>query len=207
MRSRSNSNARLAVLTLASLVASSLAGCQVATVKDPLTAQYGSADPDVQMEFLHRLADRPLASNDEAAHVLLLFVGEDVATTSTYEQRVDRLKAKGLYAADFARPADEAVRRGTVAVALVKALNIRGGITMSIFGPTERYAVRELADLGLLPLSSPGQTFSGTELVGVISKAEDHQRGGGGEKTPQGLAGQQTAEEHNAGASTPTTRP
>jgi hypothetical protein len=38
----------------------------------------------------------------------------------------------------------------------------------------------------LYPQSSPNQTFSGTELVGVIGKLEDYQRGGA-DNVPGGL--------------------
>jgi hypothetical protein len=53
---------------------------------------------------------------------------------------------------------------------------------MHVFGNTPRYAVRELQYLAIFPYSSPQQTFSGTEYVGVIGALEDyqnaHQQGG-----------------------------
>ena len=39
-----------------------------------------------------------------------------------------------------------------------------------------RYAVRELQFMELYPPSSPTQTFSGTEFLGIIGKLEDYQR-------------------------------
>lgn len=193
-------------LTLA-LAAVLLAGCKVAHVPDTLTAKFGADDPDAQMEFWHELAQRPLASNDEATHALLLFV-DGKAGSLPYEQRVAAMKERKLLPKGFSSPADEAVFRGTVAYALAHALNIRGGLTMRTFGNNPRYATRELTDLGLFPMSSTRQTFSGTELVGVFGKAEDFQRGGGGEKTPGGLAG--SVDQHQPQSGTPpqpTTRP
>src|ERR1700679_4364770 len=49
-------------------------GCQTARVADPLTRTLGGSDPDQQMDFLHTLADRPVTSNDEALHGLVLFL-------------------------------------------------------------------------------------------------------------------------------------
>ena len=47
---------------------------------------------------------------------------------------------------------------------------------MRLFGPSPRYAVRELQYMNLFPQSSPQQTFSGQELLGIIGRAEDYQR-------------------------------
>jgi hypothetical protein len=47
---------------------------------------------------------------------------------------------------------------------------------MRLFGPHDRYAVRELQYAGVYPPSSPQQTFSGQEFLGIIGRAEDYQR-------------------------------
>lgn len=151
-------------------------GCQVARIQDPLTSKIAVETEEGQLDFWHQLAERPLASNDEAATAIMLFAEGKVAG-KTYEERITALMEKGLYPKGFSRPADEAVTRGTIAYALCKVLKIRGGLTMALTGTSERYATRELMDVGVFPISSPQQTFSGTELVGVISKAEDYQRG------------------------------
>ena len=47
---------------------------------------------------------------------------------------------------------------------------------MRTVGAGPRYATRELQYEGLYPPSSPNQTFSGAEFVGVIGRIEDYQR-------------------------------
>lgn len=174
-RERSPAVVHWAVLTgvlFASVLASS--GCQPAKVQDPLTRTYGGNADDQQLEFWHRLADRPVTSNDEAFHGLLIFTdGQDPA--GDYAGRVATLRKRGMLPADFNQPADQSVDRGTIAVALAKALKIRGGLTMSLFGPSPRYATKELEFLNLYPTSSPNQTFSGTEFLGIMAKAEEYQ--------------------------------
>jgi hypothetical protein len=157
-------------------VALVVCGCQTARVAQPLTAELGGNDVGSQLEFWHTLAQRPLASNDEAFHGLLVFLdGEDPATD--YAGRVRALRARRMLPAGFDEPAENAVTRGTLAVAIVRALDIRGGLVMRLFGPTPRYAVRELRYLELYPpTSSPNQTFSGAELLGIIGRLEDHER-------------------------------
>jgi hypothetical protein len=157
------------------VLALAVAGCQTARVEQPLTHELGGNDPGQQLEFWHRLADRPVTSNDEAFHGLLLYLdGQDPATD--YAGRVRAMKARRLLPGGFDQPAERAVDRGTLAVAIVRALDIKGGVTMRVLGATPRYATRELVFMELYPPSSPGQTFSGAEFLGIIGKLEDHQR-------------------------------
>ena len=151
-----------------------VAGCQSAHEKQPLPpALYGS-DTDAQLEFWHTMAERRLTSNNEAFHGILLYAdGQDPATT--YEARVAALKSRKMLPQGFNRPADEAVSRGDLAVAVVRVLQMKGGLMMHVLGPMPRYATRELVFNGIYPISSPQQTFSGSEFVGVIGKLEDVQ--------------------------------
>jgi len=153
-----------------------LAGCHSAKVAEPLTAKLGGSDLDAQMEFWHTLAERNLTSNDEAFHGLLLYLdSEDPATD--YAGRMKALKAKGLLNADFNQPSDQAIQRGILAQTLVRALKIKGGVFQRLTNDAPRYAVRELMYMDLYPPSSPQQTFSGTEFLGIIGRIEDYQRG------------------------------
>jgi hypothetical protein len=169
-------------------------GCQSARVARPLTLDHGGNDDFEQLEFWHALAERPVTSNDDAFHGLLLFLdGNDPA--SDYSGRVSTLRSRKLLPTNFDQPPDRAVERGTLAVAIVRALKIQGGVMLSLFGHTPldtRYAVRELQYLELFPPSSPNQTFSGTEFLGIIGKLEDYRRG-------QRPAPREVAEENEAG--------
>jgi hypothetical protein len=55
---------------------------------------------------------------------------------------------------------------------------------MRVFGPVERYAVKELNHMAWLPDMTAAQSISGAQLIAVLSKAEDRRRGreGGGPK-------------------------
>ena len=59
----------------------------------------------------------------------------------------------------------------------MRYLKIRGGLTMMVFGPIPRYAVRELIFMNLYPPGNAHQTFTGPEFVGIIGRVEDYQRG------------------------------
>ena len=153
-----------------------LTGCRTTRVADPLTNRFGGNDPDMQMEFWHNLADRPITCNDEAFHGLLLYLDGDDPTT-TYDERIELMKRRRMLPWRFKEGPDQALQRGTLAVAITRSLEIKGGLVMRITGPTPRYATRELQYMGLYPPSSPNQTFSGSEFLGIMGKIEDYQLG------------------------------
>ena len=153
-----------------------MAGCHAAHETQPLPAALYGGDVDAQMEFWHTLAARKLATNDEAFHGVLLYL-DSKDSTDGYAARVKLLQSRKMLPADFTGPANEAVTRGTLAVPIVKILEIKGGLVMSLIGPTPRYATRELQYLGVYPVSSPNQIFSGAEFVGIIGKLDDFQHG------------------------------
>ncbi|HZZ43161.1 MAG TPA: hypothetical protein VFE58_09505 [Tepidisphaeraceae bacterium] len=174
MHSKQN---RISALRLAAALSAAilLAGCQSAHIEQPLTTTYSANDTATQMEFWHRLATSPLASNDEAFHGLLLFTdGSD--PSPDYASRVSTLQSRHLLPSDFHGAADEAVTRGTLSVPFVKILHYHGGVTMTLFGATPRYSTRLLVYKGIYPDSSPNQAVSGADFVGFIGKIEDVQR-------------------------------
>jgi len=167
-----------------------LAGCARPVVTEPLTGKLGGNDLDQQLEFWHQLADQPVCSNDEAFHGLLLFLdGESKA--DTYDARRTELQSRGLLSQKFSEPPRTAVSRGTMAVAIAKSLKIGGGAMYSLMPGCDRYAVRELVYLNVYPASSPNQTFSGSEFLGIIGRMEDWQRGNPADKPASQLPGEE----------------
>ncbi len=153
-----------------------IAGCSSPRPGQPLAKELAGSDADAQMNFWHSMNDKPIASNDEAFHGLLLYTdGKD--DNIDYGARVASLKSRKMLPAHFNEPAEAGVRRGTLAVAIMKVLRERGGVTTTLLGPTPRYAVRELMFLNVYPPSTPNQSFSGNEFVGIMGRVEDYQRG------------------------------
>lgn len=157
------------------LLAIAAVGCRTAQVAEPLTQSIAGSDEDTQIAFWHTLAERKLTSNDEAMHGMLLFLDQE-DPAEDYQGRMDSLKSRGLLPEDFDRSANESISRGTLAVMLVNALEIEGGLMLRLLPRSPRYATRELQYVGLYPRSSPNQTFSGPEFLGIIGRAEDYQR-------------------------------
>lgn len=156
-------------------LAALMQGCQSAVVAHSVDQKFFANDTNSQLSFWHELANRRVTSNDDAFHGLLLYA-DSKDDSKNYDQRVSTLKSRGLLADSFSEPANSAITRGTLSVAIVKLLDIKGGWVMHVFGPTPRYAVKELVYRGIFPPSSPQQTFSGVEFVGIIGKIDDYQQ-------------------------------
>jgi hypothetical protein len=167
--------AGLFLLLLMCLFAALAQGCQYASVANSVDHKYFGNDTDSQLSFWHELANRRVTSNDDAFHGLLLYA-DSKDDSKNYDQRVATLKSRGWLPESFSEPANEAITRGTFAYAIVKMIGIKGGWVMHVFGPTRRYAVKELVYDGIFPPSSPQQTFSGIEFVGIIGKIDDYQQ-------------------------------
>jgi len=153
-----------------------IAGCQSARVSEPLTRTLAGDDADAQLEFWHQLETRPVTCNDEAFHGLLLYLDQSDPNPD-YVSRVNALKSRGLIPRGFNQSADQAVSRGTLAIAISNALKIKGGMMMHLSPDNSRYATRELVYMDLYPPSTPNQTFSGAEFLGIIGRVEDYQQG------------------------------
>jgi hypothetical protein len=151
-------------------------GCAAPHAGKPLAKELAGSDADAQLNFWHALTDEPIATNDHALHALLLYL-DNKDDAADYAGRVAALKQRGLLPVKFRAAADAGMKRGTLAVAMMKILGEPGGVTTRLFGASPRYAVRELMFLNVLPPSTPNQVLSGNELVGIIGRLEDYQRG------------------------------
>ncbi len=153
------------------LVTAAMAGCQRTQVDSPLLTDYPVEDEAARMAYWHGLAERPLVSNDEALHGLIVLIrGDD--PTRNFEQRVQWLAERDYIDAGFGRPPNESVERGMIAGVIAQVLDIQGGLTMRLVGPHPRYATRELVYLDIMEPGTSQQGMSGIEFVGLIAEAE-----------------------------------
>lgn len=151
-----------------------LAGaCQRTTITDSEPTNYDPNDLTAQLDFWHDLPGRSAVSNDEGFHgVLLLFEGVD--PTTTYDERVAHLKEIGWLQESFDEPADLAMQRGTLSRLLVEAMEIKGGVMMTITDAAPRYAYKELVYIGVMPDGSELMVVDGLDYLGVVSRAQDY---------------------------------
>lgn len=167
------SEARLATALVASAMV--LGGCQRTMVENPAAAQFPASEE--QLEFLDALETQRVVSNDDALHGLLMFADAD-ADLRTWDERLARARELGWVSEKDDPAANESVTVGRVSSVLCRVLDIDGGLTMRLFGPSPRYATRELVYLRLLTDRTEYQTLSGLEFLDLLSRAEDYRTRG-----------------------------
>ena len=55
-------------------------------------------------------------------------------------------------------------------------MDIKGGLTMCLLGPSPRYCTRELVYLEIIPNRTENQSLSGLEFIELVSNIEDEMR-------------------------------
>jgi len=157
------------------LLALLVAACTRTTLKASAVDEHGSRDEFVEMDFWDGIAEQRAVTNHDAIHALLLtFAAKDYRDSeSGFEARLAAAKERGWIKPDRQPAANETARIGWIARAVCIEGNIKGGLTMRIFGKGERYAVQELNYRGWLPSMTPNQTVSGQRLMTLLNEVED----------------------------------
>ncbi len=150
-----------------------LAGCQSESGRPGTPVATTAGEP---VSFWENLPATRTVCGQDALRALSEFGKLDRADELGHAERIKAMQAKGWLKADAAIAPEAAITRGQVAAILCPMLGIKGGLSMranSYWGVSERYATRELVDLGIFPpASSPAQTLSGLELLRTLSFAE-----------------------------------
>jgi hypothetical protein len=133
-------------------------------------ADWKKATWQKEMEFFDLLLDKPLASTADAVKAVTLFTGEPPWDIDVDELAAKLLK-KEIIEDDWIIEEAEPLTKGKISYMICQALDIRGGIWMTIFGPSERYCSREAVYLDLVSAGSLHLHVTGEELLNVLSQA------------------------------------
>lgn len=160
-----------AAFALPTLLAAALSGCGPRTMLDASLVD----NPEIaanQGDFLDALRTQAIVTNNDSLHGLFLLAdGED--PHEEFAGRVASAKERGWLEEDWNFLANESVRVGDVAQAVCVITDIKGGVTMRIFGPSPRYCTRELAYLEMIPVRDDAQAMRGLEYLELMLKAND----------------------------------
>lgn len=150
-------------------------GCERTRIADSAVVRFPAAAQE--LDFMDALSKQVVVTNDDALHGLITFAdGADLCRD--YAARVKIAQDKGWVPEGWNPPADESATVGWMAVAGCKVLDIKGGLTMRVFGPTPRYATRELVFMGVLPMRTDNQSLSGAEFLDYLNRLGRIQRYG-----------------------------
>jgi len=134
--------------------------------------------------LLDRLASgKTVGENDAARGMVLLLDGKD--SCRTFQDRITLLRGRGVVGEHWDFVADRAITRGRLAYMVYQACKMRGGLTLALAGPSERYCLRELAYRRMMTVGPELTPATGMEFVAVLSRADAYIRTG---QSPEVLA-------------------
>ncbi len=144
------------------------AGCgsgQITNGAATLDADEGSA------AYIDRLSSQLTVSEHDAMRgIIFLLDGKD--SFQTFSQRAESLRDRGIIGAAWDVDADRETSRGRLAYMIYQAAEVRGGVTLMITGPNERYCLRELQYKKMMGEGAVFTSVTGLEFIGVLSTAD-----------------------------------
>ncbi len=148
-----------------------LAGCASVPgpIHNPAASNAGSAS------FARSVLDKQEVSfHDGMRGVILFAVGKRL--DMSYQSCIKFLSEKQMIGDHWPDKykEDSPLTRGMLANMLVRVMGIRGGVTMQVFGPGQRYALRECQKLGIIQKGSQNSTVSGREFLSILRKAGEY---------------------------------
>ena len=127
-------------------------------------------------EFWDALAKQAVVSNDDALHALIL-MNDGRDPSIDFEGRIAIADEKGwLEGTHLPLDPNESASVGLLSVAGCRILDIQGGLTMRLLGPSPRYCTRELVAMGILPGLTANEALSGLEFIAYIDGLEERDR-------------------------------
>jgi len=138
-------------------------------IKEPPVPQ-----PFKELYFISLLPKRVTFRYDAAkAIVILMGVDEEYIDLSS---QVAYLQAQGFLPQRYQQAFDpmQPLRKGLLAYILYRALHIKGGIALHLFGPTQRHALKELAFRGMMSPGRVNDLVTGEELVQAMSQMAEY---------------------------------
>ena len=159
--------ATLAAALLCGALVLGFAGCDRQLAQSSVTDRF--ARPEQELDHAEQLESTAVVTNNDMLHGFIVFVsGQDPWTT--YAQRVLDARSRGWVPKDWNEPANESATVGRMASIASHIIEIRGGLSFMLLGPTPRYALRELTYQDILPPRTENQSLSGLEFTDFLNR-------------------------------------
>jgi hypothetical protein len=138
----------------------------------PLLAQDKPAatGKESRTAYLRRIFEKDRASYGDACRALLSIL-KDEHSDADFAAISGDLSGRGIVSADWGLQETSLLTKGTLAYMLCQALEIKGGLTMRLFGVNRRYALRECQHKGLISGGVMNEYVTGRELIDVLTNA------------------------------------
>ncbi len=131
--------------------------------------------PPIKELYLAGLISKRVAFGYDAAKAIVILMGVDeeyidLAAQVAYLRDNGMLPKRAQGAFDPMQP----LRKGLAAYLFCRALKVPGGVAWHLFGPTQRYALKEMVFRGWMPPGQVSDLVNGAELVQLMNQAAQH---------------------------------
>lgn len=124
-----------------------------------------------QTDFLRGLPDKGVATFEDGCRGIAALLKISLPDPA-FEKLAQELQDRKIIRKGWQEKPDAPLTWGKISYMLCRALKIRGGLIMTVVGPTERYAYRECIDKGLMPMGHKAKFLTGAELMAILYKGE-----------------------------------
>jgi hypothetical protein len=158
---------RLGMLTVMLMLA---AGCQQGPPKISQGQALLPGDED-SAGFLDRMSSQRTVTQNDAMRGVLLLIDNDKDDSADFASRVQSLRKRDIVPNNWNFQADKPLTKGQLAYMIYQACHVRGGLTLLLTGPSQRYCLRELQYQRVMSNGTMFDQVTGMEYVGVIQRA------------------------------------
>lgn len=166
------------------IVLAALSGCAArpmrvsSAVAGPTTKKAASPGADLpagegSAAFLDRVGDeKAVSENDAMRGLLMLLDGRDRA--KGFSQRVKSLVERNVACSRWSFDADRPITKGKLAYMIYKACHVTGGVTLTVFGPSQWYCLKELQYQGFMQSGAVYAPVTGMQYIAALSRADHY---------------------------------
>lgn len=165
---------KMGLLTAMLLLA---AGCQPS---QPKIAQGQAVLPggEDSAGFLDRISSQRTITQNDAMRGVWLLVNNDKDDSADFAARVAALRQREIVPDSWSFQADKPLTKGELAYMIYQACRVRGGLTLTLTGPSQRYCLRELQYQRFISGGTVFDQVRGMEFVAVLQRALSYMQTG-----------------------------
>lgn len=160
-------------------------GCVILALAASAVRADTPAESDAQ--FFMLLVQKPVATMNDGYQAVAM-LAEESAELRPADECHKMLTERGIAHENWTEGGSEPLPKGRLAYMLCQALDIKGGLTMRVFGPSDRYCLFECQYLELMPGGAQYQHVTGGELVSAVDRAEMYRAEQRGHESPEAMA-------------------
>ncbi len=126
--------------------------------------------------YLDGISSMPTVSEAEAFKGIMLVLAEP--HKATFAETVAALQERKIIARNWDFQADRPITKGRVAYMTYQACGLKGGLTLFLTGPSQRYCLKELQYRGLLSTGITYNTVTGMEYLAILGRIDEFRQTG-----------------------------